>query len=189
MVHDFTDPLISPVSPAAALRGHRLDLVALDLDDGDEMQLSLPVPVANLPGDDLYLAQALFSSELGDAQGINHLEIRLGASATWHSISLTRFTEDDSVLAFVTYSDPELKQDAYYPWMTALDLSDYGFAPDATIAQVVIRGSVNLGSSGLDLAVVGNLNAPAPAVPSLSPSGIATLVALLAAWSTLVAEP
>jgi hypothetical protein len=178
-VHDSTHPLKPPVSPAAALLGHRLDLVALDLDGTDEMQLSFPVPIANLPGDDLYVAQALFIGELGDAQGINDLEIRFGATATWHVVSLTTFVEDESVLVFVTYSDPELKQDAYYPRIATLDLSDFGFAAGATVQQLVIRGSVNLGSSGLDLAVVGNLNEAPAAVPALSSLGVGTLAALL----------
>lgn len=44
---------------------------------------------------------------------------------------------------------------------------------------MVIRGSVKLGASGLDLAIVGNLNETTPALPALTRPGIGSLVALV----------
>lgn len=176
VVHDSTLPPIPPVSPAAALRGHRLHLVALDLDGADAIRLEFPRPIANQAGDDLYIGQAMFLTQLGDAQGINELEVRLGESMIWHGIDLLRFTRDDSVTPVVTFSDPELKQDAYQLWITRLDLSEFGLAAGATIDRVFVRGTINLGGSGLDLAVLGNLNA-GPAVPALPALGMGALVA------------
>lgn len=45
--------------------------------------------------------------------------------------------------------------------------------------EIFVRGSVNLGNSGLDLALVGNLNELPPKVPMLGTLGIGVLLALL----------
>lgn len=157
VVHDFTHPLIPPVSPANALLGHRLDLVALDLDEFDEIELELPRPLRNQPGADLYLAQAWFLTGLADAQGLNDLDVSLD-DGPWCAIALTEFAEDTAVSPpIVTYSDPELKQDAYRLWFVTLDISECGVAEKTLVERVTVRGSVNLGNSGLDLAIVGSL--------------------------------
>jgi len=173
---DATNPLLPQVSAASALIGHRLDLVTIDLDELDEIRLQFPVPIVNQPGPDAYVAQALFIGTLdglGDAQGINDVGIRFGGSPTWHDLPLADFAGDLGLLGpvYVTYADPELKQDAYAVqerpapqpplaglWFIKPDLSDFGFAPDTEIQEVVIRGSSNLAGSGLDVAIVGNLN-------------------------------
>lgn len=178
VLRDATLPLLPPVSPAAALLGHRLDLVALDLEAADEIRLDFPRPITNQAGDDLYLGQARFLSVLADAQGLNDLELRFGDSTTWYGIGLSEFAQDARVTPTVTFSDPETKQDAYQLWIAQLDLSDFGFAPGAEIDRVFVRGSLNLSGSGLDLAVLGNLNA-APAVPALPPLGMAALAVSL----------
>jgi cytochrome oxidase Cu insertion factor (SCO1/SenC/PrrC family) len=173
---DATDPFFSAVSAARALRGHRLGLVALDLDATDEIRLAFPVPIVNQPGADIYAAQVLFINSfdgLGDAQGINDVGIRFGATGAWNDIPLDDFTGDLSLFGpvFVTYQDPELKQDAYgvqerpsQPplaglWFVKLDLSDFGLSADAEVQELTIRGSTNLGNSGLDAVIVGNLKA------------------------------
>jgi len=160
---DFLDPLLRPVSPANALRGYRLDLVALDLDNTDEIRLSFPAPIVNQDGNDIYFGQAEFINALADLQGINDVQIRFPTSMVWHTIGSSQFAEDTSAgFIIVTYADPELKQDAYSLWFAKQDLSSFGFAPGASISEFYIRGVPNASGSGLDTALVGNLNAPSP---------------------------
>lgn len=160
---DNRHPLKSPVSAARALIGHRMDLVALDLDAADRIRLVFPVPIENQAGPDVYTGQALFVGAvdgLGDPQGINDVGIRFGTLSTWHTLVLSDFTQDDTIgTVYVTYQDPELKQDAYTQLrFIALDLSDFGLKAGDQIHEVTIRGSINQGGSGLDVIVVGNLN-------------------------------
>ena len=199
---DFTLPLMPAVSAARALLGHRLDLVALDLDAIDEIRLEFPVPITNQPGGDIYLAQVVFintADGLGDAQGINDMGIRFGSDLTWHDITVLDFIGDLELLGpvYVTYQDPEIKQDAYAVqgqpapapplaglWYAPLDLSEFGFDDGAEIQQLTIRGSTNLSGSGLDLAIVGNLNqivsVPEPELTGLV-GGITSIMLLAAA--------
>ncbi len=189
---DNLDPLKRAVSPARALLGHRLDLVALDLDAPDAIRLLFPVPIVNQAGPDVYIGQVLFRGALdglGDAQGINDVGVRIGASPTWHPFTVDEFTGDLDFVgpAYVTYQDPELKQSSYglqdrpppLPplagfWFITLDLSDFGFSEGDQVQEITIRGSTNLAGSGLDAAIVGNLNssqAPGPgsvAVPAVT---------------------
>lgn len=37
-------------------------------------------------------------------------------------------------------------------------MSDFGFSADDEVEEITIRGSINLGNSGLDAAIVGNLS-------------------------------
>lgn len=159
---DFTDPLLRPVSITRALLGHRLDFVAIDLDSLDAIHLVFPAPIANQNGADVYVAQAAFQAALKDANGLNEVQIRFGSS-DWHTIPQSQFVRDAGVLPTIFYQDPEIKSDAYQLWFATLDLSDFGFAADQTIGEVTIRGVVNASHSGLDAAIVGNLNS--------SPSG------------------
>jgi len=158
MVRDSTDRLFRPVPAAKTLLGHRLNLVAIDLDDLDVIRLAFPEPIANREGKDIYVGQARFFGDLADSDGINNIEIRFGDPVTWHTVDLRQFAAEESVTPIVSYSDPEIKQDGYVLWTAAIDLSDFGFPPGATINEIFIRGRVNEGGSGLDLAVVGNLN-------------------------------
>lgn len=172
---DNNDPLLQPVSPARALLEHRLDLVALDLGVSDEISLTFPVPIVNQSGPDFYLAQVRFISGLdglGDGVGTNDVSVTFGDASNWQSYLRDDFTGDLMMPGpvFVTYADPELKQDAYAieysptePPVPGLfyirvDMSDHGFAADAQVDQVIIRGSTNSAGSQLDVAIVGNLN-------------------------------
>lgn len=159
LVVDLTQPLFPPVSPATALRGHRLDLITIDLDDADIMRLEFPIPIQNQPGEDFYLGQSFILQDFSDAQGINNVELRFDGSPLWQSAALLDHVHDDTIVPIVTYADPELKQFAYNLWYTKLDLSNYGFADGQTVAQIDVRGTLNSGNSWLDLAIVGNLNA------------------------------
>lgn len=115
---DNTQPLKPQVSAANALLGRRMDLVTIDLDATDAIRLQFPEPIVNQPGADVYIGQVLFIGTLdglGDAQGINDVGVRFGGSPTWHTVTLSEFTGDLEIVGpvFVTYQDPELKQDAY----------------------------------------------------------------------------
>ena len=57
---DNLDPLKRALSPANALLGHRMDLVALDLDATDAIRLLFAVPIVNQAGPDVYIGQVLF---------------------------------------------------------------------------------------------------------------------------------
>ncbi len=160
VVRDITHPLFRPVPAAQTLLGNQLRLVAIDLDENDEIQLLFPKPIKNQDGDDIYLGQANFFGELADSPGINSVEIRFGESVTWHTVDRLQFVADNSVTPIVTYSDPEIRQEAYVLWFAAIDLSDFEFPPGVSSNKIFIRGVINGGGSGLDLAVVGNLNQP-----------------------------
>lgn len=160
-VVDITDPLLRPVSAAFSLRGHRPDLVALNLQPADEIRLTFPAPIVNEDGVDLYLGQALFLGDLADSEGINDMEIRLSSSTDWHKVEAAQFTADNSTSFIITYADPELKQDTLILWFTRQDLSDFGFASGDAISEITIRGIINAAGSGLDAAIVGNLNGAA----------------------------
>lgn len=183
---DASDPLFPAVATERALVGQRLDLVTLDLDANDVIELDFPVPIVNQPGDDIYIAQALFINALdglGDAQGINDIAVQVGDSGSFTTIPLMGFTPDMTMTGpvVVTYADPELKQDAYgvqdrtpQPplaglWYVTLDLSDFGYAADAGISRLALRGSTNLAGSGLDAIAVGNLNSAGTSVVNEPP--------------------
>jgi hypothetical protein len=152
-----------PVSFPNALLGHRLDLVALDIDNNDEILLEFPIPILNRPGPDIYLGQAQFTPG-GGLDGFGEIkpvdvQVRFDPAGAWHTVARTGFMVDASVhyvMRTVFYGDPEIKSDTYTLWMIHLDLSDLGFAPDQGITQLRIRGG--LGAKA-DLVLVGSLNA------------------------------
>jgi hypothetical protein len=152
-------PAFNAVAPADALRGHRLDLVALEIDNKDEIRLGFPLPITNEPGDDVYMAQAEFLADLADPPGTNpvDVQVRFSETGSWHSVSRTGFARDSAAgLPTIYYTDPEIKSDAYRLWFQKLDLSNFGCAPGETVNEIRIRGGVG---PTLDAVVVGNLNA------------------------------
>jgi hypothetical protein len=180
------DANFQPVSREHALIGHELGLVAIDLDANDEIRLDFDLPILNLGGGELYLAQAKFLTTLGDptGPGINDVALRPAGVATWCTISLTQFVLDSSAgTPTVYYSDPEIKSDAYQLFYARADLSGCGVSSGGAVDWIDVRGTGG-GSSKLDLAVVGNLNPPLNA-----PLGAreALLVVLLVAlrWADL----
>jgi len=96
------DASYDPVSPAQALLGHDLGLVAVGLGPEDVLQLRFPAPLHDEPGPDLLLAQARFIGDLASLQacggsgaaGVAGAEVRLAGDATWHAIPCTAFAED-----------------------------------------------------------------------------------------------
>jgi hypothetical protein len=132
--------------------------VALEIDNNDEIRLGFPIPITNEPGDDIYIAQAEFLSDLADPVGTKPVDVQVRFSDTgvWQTISRTGFVRDSTVgTPTIYYSDPEIKSDAYRLWFQKLDLSNFGFAPGKTINEIRIRGGVG---PTLDAVVVGNLN-------------------------------
>jgi len=172
----LVDSNLDPVPRRVALLGHDLSLVVIDMDEADVFHMLFPRPIVNEPGYDLYLAQAEFTGDPDLEDGIHNMQIRFFGSTTWHTVAA--FTEDPSTVGIVTISDPEARQVGYFLWYAKEDLTDFGFAPGASITGLEIRGPVG---GGLDTAVAGNLNLPEPGTDTLLPAGILGL-ALARAW-------
>ena len=147
---DSTDPLFPQVSASRALLAHRLDLVAIDLDETDEIRLTFPQAIVNQAGADVYVSQALFIGAvdgLGDPVGLNDVGIRFGASGAWNDFAASSFSCDLLLQGpiFVGYQDPEIKFDTYAVqtppdsppvgglWFITVDLTDHGIAAGANI--------------------------------------------------------
>jgi hypothetical protein len=146
------------VTATQALVGHRLDLVAINVDSNDQFRLHFPVPIVNEEGTDLYLGQAEFLATLEQVPEVNDLAIRLPDSTSWQVIPAGLFAHDP--LAGVTsvwYADPEVKTEAHKLWFATLDLSSYGLESGAEIPYLDVAGS-SLPGSKADLVVVGHFN-------------------------------
>lgn len=162
----------NPVPPEAALLGHDLSLVVFDMDDTDEFRLTFSQPIVNLPGDDLYLAQADFITGGVDIEdGIHDMQVRFDNSATWHTLgSAAEFGQDPLAGApIVNFADPEPKSAGYSLWFTKQDLSDFGYAPGESISGLELRGPAG---GGLDAVMAGNLSIPEPGSCAMLGAGI-----------------
>jgi hypothetical protein len=177
------DASFDPVSPAQALIGHELGLVAVDLGPEDVLAIRFPVPIRDQPGPDLLLGQAQFLGELGGASScagsgaaaVHGAGIRAAGATGWHALGCADFEEDAGAgVTTVFYADPEIKSDAYALWIAAVDLAALGVAPGATIDGFDLRGPQG---GGLDAALAGNLNVPEPGTPALLLLACAALAA------------
>jgi len=162
----------NPVPPEDALLGHDLSLVVIDMDDADEFQLTFAQPIVNLPGEDLYLAQAEFVTGGVDLEdGIHDMQVRFDDSPTWHTLGSAQFSQDPLAGGLiVNFADPEPKSAGYSLWFTKQDLSDFGFAPGESISGLDLRGAT--GGGGLDAVLAGNLVIPEPGTSALLGAGI-----------------
>jgi hypothetical protein len=146
---------------------HLLEVVAVDLDAGDEVHLEFEVPLRNDPGPDVYVAQAVFAGALsvGDPTGLAPFFLRLQGGSEWHEIGVQRF-EPDAVLGprTIYYGDPEIRSDAYRLWFATLDLDELGGVPAEGASILRLRGPELQGvpeTRGLDAVTVASLR-PAP---------------------------
>ena len=159
-------PFLSFISPASTLEAdHVLDGAYTDLTDEDNLRLDYPVPIANQPGPDLYLAQARYiASDLAlFAPSINDFGIKFdNAPNTWHTIAADQFVEDAVLPAqSIVFTDGgALEGAAFEVWFNLVELSDFGFAPSASITGLNIRGTNNPANdtAALDVVAVTNLN-------------------------------
>ena len=143
------------VSATDGLTGADIDTGAFNLNSGQIFELFFPVPIVNLPGDDVYLTDGRFSDDplaLSVSMGGGFTTIAAGSFFDTGVDSTIRNTNFDFDLFAVT-----------------VDLSDFGIAPNASISSLKIRGE-----SQSDPIVVGNLN-KVPEPSSVVLAGMALL--------------
>jgi hypothetical protein len=169
---------------------HLLEVVAVDLEAGDELRLEFDVPLRDEPGPDVYLAQAVFEGALsvGDPAGLSSFFLKLGGGSDWHEVGGDRFAPD-AALGYQTiyFGDPEIRSEAYKLWFATLDLGELGAVPAEGSSILLLRGPELQGepeTRGLDAVGVASLRAaPAPG------AWIADLVALGAARALVRRRP
>jgi hypothetical protein len=147
---------IGGVSATAGLTGADIDTGAFNLTSSQEFELFFPVPIVNQPGDDIYLTDGRFSSD--------SLQLELDMGTGFAMIEATSFfdTGVHSVVRNTTIS--------FDLFAATVDMSDFGFAPGASITSLRIRGV-----DQSDPIVIGNLNVPEPSSALLLAFGIAGL--------------
>lgn len=154
------DPLLpfGGVSATAGLTGADIDTGAINLDSSQEFQLFFPVPIVNQPGDDIYLTDARF---LADSL---QLELDMGSGFTLVEAGSFVDTGVDSILRNTAYE--------FDLFAATVDMTDFGFAPGASITSLKIRGV-----DQSDPIVIGNLNVPEPSTALLLTCGLVGLAA------------
>jgi hypothetical protein len=146
------------VSAARGLTGADIDTGAINLDSTDEFELLFPVPIVNQPGDDIYLTDARFLAD--------PLQVELDMGSGFTLIEASAFV-DTGVHSVLRNTDYEFDLFA-----ATVDMTDFGFAPGASITSLRIRGVEES-----DPIVIGNLNVPEPSSALLLALGLAGLAA------------
>jgi hypothetical protein len=149
---------IGGVSATAGLTGADIDTGAFNLTSSQEFELFFPVPIVNLPGDDIYLTDGRFNADA--------LQIELDMGAGFTLIEAGSFF-DTGVDSIIRNTSNEFDLFA-----ATIDMSDFGFAPGASITSLKIRGV-----DQSDPIVIGNLNVPEPSTALLLALGLAGLAA------------
>jgi hypothetical protein len=151
-------PPFGGVSATAGLTGADIDTGAINLKSTQEFELLFPVPIVNQPGDDIYLTDARFLAD--------PLQIELDMGSGFTLIEADSFfdTGVDSILRNTTYG--------FDLFAVTVDMTDFGFAPGASITTLRIRGVEES-----DPIVIGNLNVPEPSSALLLALGLAGLAA------------
>lgn len=147
---------IGGVSATAGLTGADIDTGAFNLKSSQEFELFFPVPIVNQPGDDIYLTDARFTAD--------SLQLELDMGAGFTLIEATSFL-DTGVNSVIRNTSI-----AFDLYAATVDMSDFGFAPGASITSLKIRGVEQS-----DPIVIGNLNVPEPSSALLLGFGIAGL--------------
>ncbi len=156
-VRFFTFSPTSQVPWNGSLTGEHLgDVVVPYFDSLDNIRLVFKTPVRNLPGPDLYFAEAKFTTFPMNG-GLGDMAFKFRGESVWRPINAANFTHDptggDTIVLFYDGSFWGMSYSNYYHLM---DLSDYGVA----LGEVVREINISTPMFGIHLLAVANLNTP-----------------------------